>query len=387
MRKEIKCIVAVMTVLAIGLIIFVAGLAERKENEPVYIFTYAENQPEDYPTTQGAKRFAELVEERTHGEIRIIVHSGAELGTEAEVIKQLWYGGVDFARVSLSQLSEHIPKMNVLQMPYLYRDSEHMWSVLDGEIGTEFIELVKDYQLVGLSWYDAGARNFYNSVKPITCLEDIRGMRIRVQESELMADMVEALGASAWKIPYGDVYASLERGTVDGAENNWPSYVSMSHNEVAKYWTMDEHTRVPEMQLCAEHTWEKLSEEQQQVILECAKESSLYERELWKERETQAREEAVKSGVQIVEFSAMEKQRFREAMADVYEKYCGEYMETINRIIAEGKETKVTEKGVTKNGLFKRYKKEKTIFVQLRCIYHEWYAGIVNRFTSAVYSG
>lgn len=385
-ENYIKYAMIVLIIALAGLTAFLVWQAEQSETEPIFIFTYAENQPEDYPTTQGAKRFAELVEERTNGAIRIIVHSGAALGTEAEVIQQLKYGGVDFARVSLSQLSEYIPKMNVLQMPYLYRDSEHMWSVLDGEIGAEFIDIVRDYELVGLSWYDAGARSFYNSVKPITCLEDIRGMRIRVQESELMADMVEALGASAWKIPYGDVYASLERGTVDGAENNWPSYVSMSHNEVAQYWTVDEHTRVPEMQLCAEHTWEKLSEEYQQIILECAKASSLYERELWKERETQAREEAVKSGVQIVEFSAEEKQRFREAMADVYEKYCGEYMETINKIIAEGKETKVTEKGVTNHGIFKRRKEEKTIFVQLRRIYHEWYAGIVNRFASAVYS-
>ena len=200
-----------------------------------------------------------------------------------------------------------------------------MWSVLDGEIGDDFIELAQEYELVGLSWYDAGARCFYNSVKPITCLEDVKGMRIRVQESDLMADMVEALGASAWKITYGEVYASLERGTVDGAENNWPSYVSMMHDEVAKYWTTDEHTRVPEMQLCSAHTWEKLTEEQQQIILECAKESALYERELWIEREAASREEAVAGGVLVVELSAEEKQRFQNAMMGVYEKYCGDH--------------------------------------------------------------
>lgn len=338
MNKKIKIIWAVFAVLlCTGIGICLMKLTSSKEVEPLYVFSYAENQPEDYPTTLGAKRFAELVEERTGGEIRIIVNAEASMGSEAEVIQQLMFGGIDFARVSLSQLSEYIPQMNVLQMPYLYRDSAHMWSVLDGEIGAKFIELVQGYELVGLSWYDAGARSFYNSVKPITCLEDIAGMRIRVQESELMADMVEALGASAWKITYADVYESLERGTVDGAENNWPSYVSMMHDEVAGYFTADEHTRVPEMQLCSEYTWEKLTEEQKAIILECARESALYERELWIEREEASRQEAVEGGVQVVELTPAEKQRFQEAVMGVYEKYCGAYMDIIEQIIAEGK--------------------------------------------------
>lgn len=333
MKKEIRFVLVAIALVCVACVFLMLELPRQKEKEPQFVLTYAENQPEDYPTTQGAKYFAELVEKRTGGEIRIIVHAEAELGTEAEVIKQLKYGGIDFARVSLSQLSEYIPQMNVLQMPYLYRDSAHMWSVLDGEIGEDFIGIVNAHELVGLSWYDAGARSFYNSVKPITCLEDIQGMRIRVQESEVMADMIEALGASSWKIAYGDVYSSLERGVVDGAENNWPSFVSMQHNEVAKYWTTDEHTRVPEMQLCSEYTWNRLTEEQQQIVLECAKESALYERELWTEREALSREEALASGVQIVELSVEEKRRFQEAMMGVYEKYCGEYMDVINQII------------------------------------------------------
>lgn len=337
MSKKGRIIVGILMVLVV-LVILIACMPKQRKAEPMYVFSYAENQPEDYPTTLGARRFAELVEERTDGQIRIIVYAQGTMGPEAEVIAQLKYGGIDFARVSLSQLCEYVPKMNVLQMPYLYRDSEHMWDVLDGEIGDDFIELVQEYEMVGLSWYDAGARSFYNSVKPITCPEDMKGMRIRVQESEVMADMVEALGASAWKIPYSDVYASLERKTVDGAENNWPSYVSMMHDEVAKYWTADEHTRVPEMQLCSAHTWDKLTEEQQQIILECAIESALYERQLWAEREVASREEAISDGVEIVELSADEKQRFQDAMMGVYEKYCGDYMDIIDQIIAVGKE-------------------------------------------------
>ena len=190
----------------------------KTEMEPEYVFSYAENQPEDYPTTLGAKYFAELVEERTNGRIRILVQPVGVLGSENKVIKQMQYGGIDFARVSLAQLAEYIPSLNVLQMPYLYTDSDHMWRVLDGEIGDAFRESVSADDVIGLSWYDAGARNFYNSVQPITCLEDLKGMRIRVQESDLAVDMVEALGATAIPIAYGDVYASLERQVVDGAE-------------------------------------------------------------------------------------------------------------------------------------------------------------------------
>ena len=261
----------------------------KTEVEPEYVFSYAENQPEDYPTTLGAKYFAELVEERTNGRIRILVQPVGVLGSENKVIKQMQYGGIDFTRVSLAQLAEYIPSLNVLQMPYLYTDSDHMWRVLDGEIGDAFLESVSADDVIGLSWYDAGARNFYNSVKPVTCLEDLKGMRIRVQESDLAVDMVEALGATAIPIAYGDVYASLERQVVDGAENNWPSYEAMRHYEVAKYYTVDEHSRVPEMQICSAYTWQKLSPEDREIILECARESAIYEREVWTQREEQSR--------------------------------------------------------------------------------------------------
>lgn len=213
-----------------------------------------------------------------------------------------------------------------------------MWRVLDGTIGDDFLDIVSQNELIGLSWYDAGARNFYNSKKPITCLEDMQGMRIRVQESEVMADMIEALGASAIPIPYADVYSALEQGTVDGAENNWPSYETMNHYEVAKYYTIDEHNRVPEMQICSKHTWSKLSEEDQQMILDCAKESALYERKLWKERESESEAKAIEQGVEVVELSAEEKKRFQEAVTGIYEKYCADQMDIIEKIIEENKE-------------------------------------------------
>ncbi len=338
-RKKNKTgIIAVSFILLMAAAFLLRPSKAEEEIVPEYVFSYAENQAQDYPTTLGAMKFAEMVEERTQGRIRILVYAEGSKGAEAEVIRQMKFGGVDFARVSLSQLAEYIPEMNVLQMPYLYTDSEHMWRVLDGEIGVSFLSLADEYDLVGLSWYDAGARNFYTANRPVTCLEDIEGMRIRVQESEMMADMVEALGANAVKIAYADVYSGIERGLVDGAENNWPSYESMKHDEVARYYTVDEHTRVPEMQICSGKTWEKLSGEDRDIILECARESALYERALWKEREDASRQTAILHGVTVIELSAEEKKRFQTAVQSVYEKYCGDQMEIIARIIDEGQD-------------------------------------------------
>lgn len=336
MKKKRNWIVLTVIALIAATVVGVLLYNSPREAVPEYVLSYAENQTEDYPTTLGARRFAELVEERTEGRIRIIVYPEGELGNENDVIQQLQYGGIDFARVSLSQLAEYVPELNVLQMPYLYNDSEHMWKVLDGEIGDAFLQSVLDDDLVGLSWYDAGARNFYNSVKPITSPEDMQGMRIRVQESDVMVDMVEALGATAVPISYEEVYSSLEQEICDGAENNWPSYETMRHYEVAEYYTEDEHTRVPEMQICSMPTWKKLSVEDRKIILDCAAESALYQRQLWTEREAQSRQLALASGVQETVLTTLEKEAFREKMSDIYEKYCSEYMDVIDKIIKEG---------------------------------------------------
>ncbi len=303
---------------------------------PEYVLTYAENQSEDYPTTQGAHLFARLVYERTGGKVEILVNAGGTLGEEQSTIAQMQFGGIDFARVSLGSLAEFIPQLNVLQMPYLYTGADHMWEVLEGPVGDTFLHSLEGSGLVALSWYDAGARNFYSASKPIETLEDVEGMRIRVQDSELMKAMVEALGASAVPLEYSQVYSALETGTIDAAENNWPSYDSMRHYEVAPYYTIDEHTRVPEMQIMAEATWQRLSPEYQAVILECARESALYERKLWEEQSRRSEERLRQAGCQVIELSPEEKARFREAMMSVYDQYCGGYMDIIQQIMETG---------------------------------------------------
>ena len=332
MKIKTKRFLFVLFLLLIALVVFC--LTKPAEKVPEYVFSYAENQDEDYPTTLGGQYFANLVEEKTNGRIRILIQHSGERGNESQVISQLKYGGVDFARISISELTNEIKALNVLQLPYLYENSEHMWKVLDGKIGDYFLDVVSGYEMIGLSWYDAGARNFYTKDRQIQKLEDFEGLKIRVQESDMMASMVEYLGGEPVKKPYSEVYSLLEKSEADGAENNWPSYESMEHYEVAGYYTLDEHIRIPELQICSKHTWEKLSEEDQQIILECAKESSIYQRKLWKEQETKSRELAVSAGAEVVHLSTVEKKKFRKAVEPLFEKYCGEHMDLIQEILS-----------------------------------------------------
>ena len=234
-----------------------AQSASSQQEKPL-ILRYAENQPEDYPTSKAAKAFAELVAQRTGGRVKVLVYSGAELGAEQSVIQQMQFGGVDFSRVSLSQLAEYEPELSVLQLPYLYSDAQQMWRVLDGSIGDEFLAILDGMDLVGLSWFDAGVRSFYTREK-VTGLDDLQGLTIRVQESDMMSDMITALGAKPAQVVYSKVYAALHNAEIDGAENNWPSYEVMGHYEVAPFFLKDEHTRVPEVQLASPAVMEKLA--------------------------------------------------------------------------------------------------------------------------------
>lgn len=330
MKEKTKRWLLILVLIIIAIAVYF--VCRPKEVVPDFVFSYAENQEADYPTTLGGNYFAKLVEERTEGRIKILVQHSGERGTETEVIEQLKYGGVDFARLSLSELTNEISELNVLQMPYLYRNSEHMWKVLDGEIGDFFLEVLNETEMVGLSWYDAGARNFYTSKTPIRKLEDLDGMKIRVQESELMADIIRYLGGEPIKEPYSEVYSLLEKAEVEGAENNWPSYDSTGHYEVAKYYTVDEHIRIPEIQVCSKHTWEKLSKKDQEIIMECAKESAIYQRGLWTEQEEQSHNLAIDGGVEVIYLSKDEKQKFQQAVEPLYEKYCRKHMDLIQQI-------------------------------------------------------
>jgi len=302
---------------------------------PEYVLTFAENQSYSYPTTQGAVRFAELVHERTEGRIQIRIYADAELGPEEEMIRELRMGGCDFMRASIATLTEYDPMANVLMLPYLYDSSEQMWEVLEGEIGDELMDSFSGTGIVPLSWYDAGVRNFY-SRKPIETVENLAGLTIRVQDSKLMEDFIRQIGAEPTVTVFDDVYKALETGHVDAAENNWNSYESMGHYLVAPYYILDGHTRIPELVLMSQVTMDKLSPEDQEIIRKCAQESTAYERSLWEERESESRKAVEAAGVRVIEFSADEIDQLREMVLPLYETYCGDYLDLIDRIRETG---------------------------------------------------
>lgn len=319
--------------LALCLAGLLAGCGAEK-TEPVtpeFVLTYADNQPAGYPTTQGAERFAQLVQERTGGRVVIQVHSDAEYGTEQEIWEQLALGGVDFARLSLAIAADDLPKLNVLQLPYLYRDAAHMWRVLDGALGEDFLQEFTRRELVGLSWYDAGARSFY-AKQPIRSLNDLAGTTVRVQDSQIVLDMMKLLGSQPVTFAYSDVYSAFQTGKIDAAENNWPAYYRMDHYKVAPYYTVDEHSRVPEVQLASGHTWAQLPEEYQTILRQCARESAQYERQLWTEEEARARQSVLAAGCREITLSEEELEAFRTLVQPLYARYCGEELELVEAI-------------------------------------------------------
>jgi len=320
-----------LIVFCICLVFSLTACAEQENTEPEYVLTYAENQAQNYPSSLGGERFAQLVKERTEGKVVIQVKYAGEYGTDEDVVSQMRFGGIDFARVSLAVVADEIPILNVLQLPFLYQDSSHMWRILDGQIGTELLDCFREEELVGLSWYDAGARSLY-STKPIRNLGDMKGLTVRVQNSQLAMDMVRLFGAKPVYVDHNDVHYAFETRKVDAAENNWPVYQYMDHYLVAKYYTVLEHTRVPDVQIASKRTWEILPEEYREIILECARESAVYQRNLWVRNDIFARATVIDSGCEIIFLEPEQKQEFQDAVTSLYKKHCGDYLDLIEKI-------------------------------------------------------
>lgn len=300
------------------------------------VLKLADNHAEDYPTVMGDKYFAKLVEEKSNGKLKIEVYPGGQLGSEEATIEQVQFGAIDMVRTSLSPLAKYNDKLNALMLPYLYNDTEHMFKVLDGPIGDEFQMALTNNNMRGISWFDGGQRNFYNTKREIKNVSDLKGMKIRVQDSALMMDLIQALGASPTPMSFGEVYGALQTGVIDGAENNTPSYDSTSHFEVAKFYTEDGHIRVPEMILINNRKFNSLSKEHQQVIIEAGKEASVKQREFWAEREAKSLEKVSAGGAKITQLTDGEKAEFQKAVEGLYTKFAGKYMDIVNKI----KETK-----------------------------------------------
>lgn len=277
---------------------------------------------EDYPLSIAMESFVEEITEKTGGEITAKVFHNGVLGSQPDAIEQVRLGVLDFGGFTLGQMGTSIPETNVVSLPFIFSSIPQMYELMDGEVGAAIGEGMKERGIMPLGWYDAGARSFYNSVRPINTPADVEGLKIRVMNNNLFVDMVESMDGNATPMAFAEVYQSIQTGVVDGAENNPPSYESTSHFEVANYYSLTEHLIIPECLCMSMTAWEKLTPEQQDIFMEAGKNSANLQRELWQAREA-ASMEVVEAGGTVVNTIA-DKAPFQNAMTPVYEGFLAE---------------------------------------------------------------
>ena len=263
-----------------------------------------------------ARRLSEL----SGGAVELQVFAGGQLGTEPETIEQLQRGALAMVKTSAAAMEGFVPDMAVYSMPYLFRDDDHYWNVLLGEVGKEILRAGEPQGVHGVCYYDSGSRSFYTISKPILRPEDVREMKLRVLPSKTAHEMITTLGGGPTPIPFGELYTALQQGMIDGAENNPPSFYSSRHYEVAKHYSLDEHTRVPDVVIVSKAIWDGLSPQVRAWIEQAAADSVTFQRKLWKEQTDEALREVAKAGVTIYR---PDKAPFERAMAPMYEIFQG----------------------------------------------------------------
>lgn len=333
-KKALAVILALVMLVALVAGCGGAKKEEKKAEGAKYTFRLAETHPAEHPTAQSDKEFAKLVSERSNGRITINVFPGAQLGEEKAVIEQVQLGAIEFTRVSSGPLAEFNKQLGVFSLPYIFDSNEHMWKFLNGAGGEKLLKGLESSKFIGLSYFEPGDRNFY-AKKPITKLEDLKGMKIRVIQNKINMDMVAALGASATPMPWGEVFSGLQTGVIDAAENNWPSFLSSNHYQVAKYWISDAHQRVPEVLMMSKVAFDKLSDEDKKLIRQAAVDTVKIQRDLWAKSEKDAEAKVRAAGVTVV--SVTDLKPWQAAVKPVIDKYGADYAETLKEIDAARK--------------------------------------------------
>jgi tripartite ATP-independent transporter DctP family solute receptor len=320
----------------IGAAAFAGGLAAAPAHaQAKTVLKASDVHPAGYPTVVAVENLGKKLEQATNGRLSVQMFAAMTLGGEKEAIEQAQIGAIQFARVSVGALGPVIDDLNVVNLPFLFRNTAHMQKVIDGAIGKELLDKVTDNPnagLVGLCWMDAGARSLYNTKKPIKTIADLKGTKFRVIGNPMFVDMMNALGGNGVAMGYDQVFNALQTGVVDGAENNPPSYVFDNHYTVAKYFTLTEHLIVPEMLVLSKKTWASLSKDDQALLLKFSAEAQAEERALWAKYEKQAMDKAIAGGVQIVELT--DKKPFQDAVKPVWDKYGPKFADVIKRVEA-----------------------------------------------------
>jgi tripartite ATP-independent transporter DctP family solute receptor len=298
-------------------------------------FRASDVHPPGYPTVVAVENLGKKLEQATNGRLGVQMFASMQLGGEKEAIEQAQVGAIQIARVSVGAIGPVIDDLNVLNLPFLFRNTAHMQKVIDGPIGSELLDKVTANDkagLIGLAWMDAGARSFYDTKHAIKSIDDLKGLKVRVIGNPMFVDMANALGANGVAMGYDQVFSALQTGVIDGAENNPPSFVFDNHYQVAKFYTLTEHLIVPEIIVFSRKTWDSLTKDDQDLLRKFAHEAQAEERMLWAAYEKQAMDKARASGVQIVE--QIDKKPFQDAVKPVWDKYGPRFADQIKRITA-----------------------------------------------------
>lgn len=310
--------------------IFLAGIINSCSNvEDSKILRLGHGLDVSHSVHKAMVKMGEDLERLSGGKLKLEIYPNQQLGTERQCLELLQIGSLDMTKVSVGVLENFSPNMKVLGLPFLFRDRQHAFKVLDGPIGQLLLDGVEKYWLIGLGYYDAGSRSFYTKT-PVRNPEDLKGLKIRVMESVTAMDMVRSLGGSPTPISWGELYTALQQGVVDGAENNPPSFYLSRHYEVCKYYTLNEHTLLPDVLLAGTHLWNKLNNEEQGWLKQAVGASVVYQRELWLVAENEALEEVQKAGVQIIR---PDKTPFSDKLKNTFDIYKED--ESIYKLIRE----------------------------------------------------
>ena len=293
---------------------------------------FADIHPAGYPTVVAEENMGKALTKETNGELTFQYFPGGVLGSEKEVIEQMQVGAVQLSRVSLGIVGPVVPDVNVFNMPFIFRDQQHMRNVIDGPVGDEILGKItnSEFGLVALAWMDGGTRNIYTK-KPVRKLEDLKGMKIRVQGNPMFIDMMNAMGGNGIAMDTGEIFSALQTGVIDGAENNPPTLLEHNHFQNAKFYSLTGHLILPEPIVMSKITWERLTPDQQKMVKTAAKAAQAEERVLWDKKSAASEEKLKAAGV---EFITVDKKPFYDATAPVREKYGAKYADLIKKIEA-----------------------------------------------------
>jgi len=321
MKKLVSCTVFLVLIGALVVTCAYAGDIRSKRTDAdssggQIVLKLGHSLDTSHPVHKAMEFMNQRLQEISEGRVRIDIYPSSVLGSEIQCLEQLQYGALAMTKTSAASIENFVPEMAVFGLPYLFRDIDHYWAALKSDVGQELLQKGKDIFLHGLCYYDSGSRNFYTKDRPIHTPDDLKGLKIRVMNSRTAMDMVEALGAAPTPIAWGELYTALAQGTVDGAENNPPSFTSNKHYEVCKHFSKDAHTRIPDMLLVSTKIWNKLDPHVQQWIQQAADESSDFQRQLWREKTLESLEQAEAEGVTVYE---VDQSLFAEKVQPMYE--------------------------------------------------------------------